>query len=71
MNYDEDDWRPTHVKRLFKKHFVLRDHAIKMRACVACGGEAEIFADELSARDYNITGMCQNCQDDMYVEPVQ
>jgi hypothetical protein len=66
MNYDETDWRPTHVKGLFKKHFILRDEAIKMRMCCACGGEAEIFADDLSARDYTITGLCQNCQNDMY-----
>ena len=77
MNYDESDWRPRVVtvdkatyanleKEMFRKHFVTRELSIAMQCCFSCGGEAEVFADELGARDYLISGLCQNCQDDYY-----
>ena len=31
--------------------------------CVMCGGDANYFADELSRKEYGISGMCQTCQD--------
>jgi hypothetical protein len=30
---------------------------------------AFLFRDELSAREYRISGMCQDCQDSIFVEP--
>ena len=51
---------------LFRLIEATRQAAIDMRCCVMCGGEAELFADEASARDYKITGLCQHCQNDTY-----
>mgnify|MGYP003118872687 CR=1 FL=1 len=31
--------------------------------CMTCDGEAREFRDELSHREYTISGMCQKCQD--------
>jgi hypothetical protein len=41
--------------------------------CVSCGKPADNFRDELSQREYNISQLCQTCQDDIFcpfVEPV-
>lgn len=38
-------------------------------ACVTCGKSAENFRDEISRREYSISGMCQACQDIVFVEP--
>ena len=34
--------------------------------CVMCGHEVGNFRDELSAKEYKISGMCQNCQDEFF-----
>jgi len=34
--------------------------------CVICGGEVNYFRDELSAREYRISKMCQKCQDSVF-----
>ena len=48
----------------------LRSKVIKSNMCVAaplgCGGNAEAFRDEVSRREYRLTGFCQNCQDNMF-----
>ncbi len=31
-----------------------------------CGGEAGEFRDELSEREYRISGLCQECQDSVF-----
>jgi hypothetical protein len=36
--------------------------------CVWCGGDALLFKDALSTKEYTISGMCQVCQDDMFKE---
>jgi len=42
----------------------------KQGACMGCGknpvGE---FTDELSRKEYGISGCCQACQDEMFAEP--
>ena len=40
-----------------------RSTAIKIGHCVTCGKEVTGFKDELSRKEYRISGMCQNCQD--------
>ena len=65
MNYDESPYRPT-PKVMFQKLNIMRQAAIDMHCCAMCGGEAGVFADEMSARDYRITGLCQSCQNDTY-----
>jgi len=34
--------------------------------CVTCGGEVGEFRDELSQKEYRISGMCQKCQDSIF-----
>jgi len=49
-----------------------RDGAWREQRCVrppvGCGGPAERFHDELSAREYTISGLCQRCQDAIFTE---
>jgi uncharacterized CHY-type Zn-finger protein len=40
--------------------------AIKNRKCVLCGEDVGEFRDELSIKEYGISGMCQSCQDDVF-----
>ena len=34
--------------------------------CVCCKQEAASFKDELSKREYGISGLCQKCQDEVF-----
>ena len=40
-----------------------RKVAMDNQMCVMCGNDANHFTDELSRREYGISGMCQSCQD--------
>ena len=46
-----------------------RSLAIAGRSCVTCGKRADLFRDSLSVKEYNISGMCQICQDKVFCEP--
>ena len=39
-----------------------RVQCIAERSCTCCGSAAYYFEDELSKKEYTISGMCQNCQ---------
>lgn len=39
--------------------------------CVACGGSATKFRDDISIREYHISFLCQECQDVAFCEPVE
>ena len=64
---------PSHkapaVEQLLE-HVVGRTSAIRayhcVRAPVGCGKHIEGFRDELSQREYVISGLCQNCQDKVF-----
>ncbi len=43
-----------------------RIKSIKADICVECGEPATEFNDNLSRKEYTISGMCQKCQDDIY-----
>ena len=43
-----------------------RSEAIRQNICVNCGGEADIFVDIRSKREFAISGLCQNCQDSIF-----
>ena len=46
--------------------FITREYAISEGLCVLCpteGIEISSFTDDLSVREYQISGMCQVCQD--------
>ena len=38
-------------------------HDVCIPAPYGCGGEATEFKDELSKKEYTISGLCQACQD--------
>lgn len=42
---------------------VPRTEALKSHTCVACHGWVGDFRDELSRKEYSISGLCQSCQD--------
>lgn len=42
--------------------------AIQSCTCVVCKYPATAFRDELSEREYKISGMCQKCQDEFFDE---
>lgn len=48
-----------------------RAESIKADICVpapiGCGGPASIFDNDLSAKEYTISGLCQKCQDRVFV----
>ena len=45
-----------------------RQEAIDEGVCATCGEKASKFRDEVSEREYQISGMCQSCQDDTFGE---
>ena len=45
-----------------------RTGAITSDTCVACGKAATEFRDELSRKEFSISGLCQNCQDEVFKE---
>ncbi len=38
--------------------------------CVCCGKAATEFRDEISKREYQISSLCQKCQDEVFAEPI-
>ncbi|MGW8177939.1 MAG: hypothetical protein ACWGQW_03980 [bacterium] len=46
-----------------------RRGSIRADECALCCKSAKSFRDDLSAKEYTISGMCQECQDDSFVEP--
>ena len=36
--------------------------------CATCGGEVGEFKDIISQKEFDITGMCQECQDELEAE---
>jgi hypothetical protein len=45
-----------------------RQDAATRQVCVACRGTARVFRDSLSRREYQISGLCQPCQDAVFDE---
>ena len=39
---------------------------IKTQNCARCGGEAKVFRDSLSKKEFTISAMCQACQDKVF-----
>jgi len=42
--------------------------AQEKQVCVICGHPADRFVDELSRKEYEISGMCQDCQNQLFGE---
>ncbi len=45
-----------------------RRRSIEGNKCTWCGGGASEFRNEISRREYNISGFCQKCQDKTFGE---
>lgn len=43
-----------------------REIQIASAQCMTCSGNATEFTDDLSRREYTISGMCQTCQDSTF-----
>ncbi len=43
-----------------------RSLAMAGNGCVKCGKPSTDFRDEVSRKEYTITGFCQTCQDEFY-----
>ena len=45
---------------------VSRLTSIKQDTCVTCQEDASTFKDDLSRKEFTISGMCQTCQDSVF-----
>lgn len=45
--------------------------SIQTKHCVICGGRADNFDDELSRKEFEISAMCQACQNDTFDEFIE
>ena len=43
--------------------------SIERNLCVRCKRNAAQFTDEVSRREFGISGLCQECQDEVFREP--
>ena len=43
-----------------------REIQLASELCMTCSGEAKEFKDDLSRKEYTISGMCQTCQDSIF-----
>ena len=70
------EWQPKPTEKsdavetaLTELFGVNRKTSIQDRVCVSCGAEnltEESFSDELSLREFHISGLCQTCQDSVF-----
>jgi hypothetical protein len=45
---------------------ISRQDAAKLRICTFCKQHISGFRDTLSQREFEISGLCQDCQDDVF-----
>mgnify|MGYP000873737427 CR=1 FL=1 len=57
------------LEQLFETMFG-RTSNIEAGKCVSCGADVteSEFRDEVSLREYTISGLCQKCQDEVFKE---
>ena len=63
MMSEMDNFKEETAFRLFGRSRML---AIAGKGCVKCGESAADFRDELSRKEYGISGLCQSCQDGIF-----
>ena len=64
-----DDKLVEAVDGVAKKFFgQTRTQALDTHTCISCHKSATKFKDEKSATEWRITGLCQECQDDLFFE---
>ncbi|MEK9748239.1 MAG: hypothetical protein VW443_04775 [Pseudomonadales bacterium] len=52
----------------FLENLMGRTTAVLLDYCVICRKPAENFRDDLSRKEFTISGMCQACQDEVFQE---
>jgi hypothetical protein len=58
--------KPQEMKDLIEEGFPGTAQAIKDKKCPVCGLDITKFDDELSQREYEISGLCRECQDSIF-----
>ena len=53
---------------IFLEEMFGRTTAVENMKCVTCSEPADGFRDEVSLKEYTISGMCQSCQDSVFGE---
>jgi hypothetical protein len=43
-----------------------RKETVVNNLCMLCSKEADLFKDDISRKEYLISGMCQTCQDEVF-----
>jgi len=43
-----------------------RSESMEKDRCVGCGGLVNGFKNDLSEKEYTISGLCQTCQDEVF-----
>ena len=61
-----DTFKENTAMKLFGRSRML---AIAGKGCVKCGESAVDFRDEISKKEFGISGFCQACQDDIFGGP--
>lgn len=59
----KSDAMEDNISMVFK---VDRRESIIARVCTTCLGEVVDFKDDLSEKEYTISGICQSCQDSVF-----
>ena len=54
------------MKRVMRELFPVQETRKDCGLCPICGNPIGEFRDELSKREFEISGMCQNCQDSIF-----
>jgi hypothetical protein len=69
------DWKPQPSEKaedldiLITSMFGIdRRESIKAKTCPCCNGgvEQDSFRDEISLKEFHISGLCQDCQDSVF-----
>lgn len=50
----------------FAVYGITASAAIAQSICVSCKDQVTPFRDELSVREYHLSGLCQHCQDAVF-----
>ena len=62
-----ESFKEDMTMKLFGRSYNLAKAA---NQCVQCGKTANKFTDSLSEREYQLTALCQKCQDLVFAEPL-
>lgn len=60
------DEKSPEMRAAIEALFPGTEAAIAVHKCPVCHGPITDFRDRLSEREYEISGMCQNCQDAVF-----